>query len=291
MTTLAREAVQQLINALSVFDFRPLTQGELNSEEQMGASKIGVGTDFYRFRAFRDADDPKWIDLNTFARTRKLWTKECVQSVTSKITFAIDGSRSMGVNDGVKWRLAAKALLTLKALAHRAGCETEILVFSENIIQEIPNMSGPDADEVALAWFLEFSCTGRSGLRHVNPGQLDRSTTLFIFSDFMWTQVLEELDTLLWHGLGELALFCFHQPSDLKVPSGGFIDPETGQVGSLNERDRSKAQINLDSFHRSRVEWCEQSDVSYCNVDSGSAEVPLRRWLIERENRWQWARR
>ena len=291
MAISAREAVQQLINALCVFDFRPVTQGELNSEQQMHTSQIGVGTDFYRFRAFQDVDDPKWVDLNTYARTGKLWTKECVQSVTSKITFAIDGSRSMGVHDGVKWRQAAKAVLALKALAHRVGCETEILVFSENVIQEIPTMSGPDADEVALSWFRGFSCSGRSSLRHLRPGQLDRSTTLFIFSDFMWANVLEELDKLLWHGLGELALFCAHESSDLTVPSGGFIDPETGKVGSLPEGDRLRAQGTLDTFHRSRVDWCRRSDVSYCNLENGSAEAPLRQWLIERENRWQWVRR
>ena len=64
MTTLAREAVQQLINALGVFDFRPLTQGELNSEEQMGASKIGLGPISTDLEPFEMLDDPKWVDLN-----------------------------------------------------------------------------------------------------------------------------------------------------------------------------------------------------------------------------------
>ena len=276
------EAIQDLIVGLEAYELIPRASRTGHSAMSVSQHRVGFGGDFHSHRPFQSADDPRWIDIHSYLRTGKLWTKQYTKSLETKVVFALDCSRSMGMGDASKWETGICTFLALKALCNRAGFATEMYVFSRQGVKKVPTEHTNHADPTALDWLAAVRCRDKSSLAVLNDLRCEGETEIFVCSDFFWDGMYEQLDRFSLSNPFMGTFFRVLHAWDRSAPKGGYVDPESRGVGSLDTSDHASVQRALDRFLSRWPSHCRARHIETVDLDSSDLLSTLTEWLMFR---------
>ena len=174
----------------------PLGSGLLAAEGEGFVAKVGQGDDFHSFGRYRDGDDIRLVDWNSYARTRKLWSRRFTSNRTKRLLIALDGSGSMSVAEHEKWQVSSACALLLHALTLQSGYHAEIVVFGEHGVEVVPTSTDGSILNESFDWLAHYECSGRTLLSSLHSLEVGAGGELCVISDFMWRDVCADLSAI-----------------------------------------------------------------------------------------------
>ncbi|MGB0646485.1 MAG: DUF58 domain-containing protein [Bradymonadia bacterium] len=281
MTASTLQRIQREISRFEVTGIVPFTQSICGMTGEVKTAQVGQGDDFHAFDRYRVGDDIRMVDWSVYARTKRLWTKRFSQARTKQLILALDGSGSMRAGTEEKWTTTIECALILQGLCVRNGFDASILVFGPKGIEWAPSVMDGSSIKRCLDWLVHYRCEGTEhidSLKYIGPGTAGE---LCVLSDFMWKDVLRDLDSI--EVQTQLALTCIRVSSivDTQVPDGGYFDPETHAVSSVDEG--SLLQYRLDQFRNEIRETCRRKGKLFIDWSADDHTGSLKEWMMLRE--------
>lgn len=269
--------IQTLLAQLDGLGYEPIGHTALSDLGLNSEARTGGGDDFHSFRPYREGDDIRMVDWSVFGRTRELWTRQFNTNRARKLILAIDGSRSMS---GQKWAQASSIALLLSALCHKGGHETQLVVFTSNGMQHVPQRFSNDIDRVAYDWLQQHTCIGKSSTSSLAASESAWSgAELTVLSDFMWQDVLNDLDALTARLASPLSLLRFSDRCDVEVPSGSFVDPETKLQSYIPVGLQASIQAKLTAFRSGLLSWSQTRGILAFDWSTDDDTRDVANWL------------
>jgi uncharacterized protein (DUF58 family) len=111
--------IGQVKRAASRVSFRFSRPGSVPIPGENRTNLRGHGLDFVGYREYQFGDDIRSIDWNVAARQGRPVVKLFEQGYASTLVVVVDGSASMRVGDGEKWRVARELAALLAFVAAR----------------------------------------------------------------------------------------------------------------------------------------------------------------------------
>ena len=220
----------------------------------------GGGIEFEESRPYAPGDDVRTIDWNVVARTGETWVKRFREERDQTVLLAVDVSASMGFGTGAgsKAATAVHAAALIAAAARQAGDRTGLLLFANEIVDEIPPGRGG-----GHAWRLLRTLAAAPGeakgatslqrlLEHVRD-RGPRRGVLFIVSDFRDDEFFESGPGVRPARATLVALarrldivgVSVDDPRERELPRGGSVwvaDPERPDAPRLLRTRRGRAR-------------------------------------------------
>lgn len=263
----------------------------LGSQGERLSQTAGLSLDFRDFREYADGDDLRHLDWNILARLGHRVVRTYRDEQELKVTILLDGTASMGVREGAKWRTARSVAAALGMVALQGGDSLQCYVAGSGA--SIRSLRGSSALGRWGQWLgstspaeegssLRRGCEALSG-RLQSPGVtlvvsdgLEHDAEAALRSlikreqELWWVQVLdqEELDPFL---TGDLEL----------------MDVDTGQVRTCTVTldSRRTYLANLEAHSDSLVQAAQQSGGRSMRVVAGTTMDVLAR-EVWRPKRW-----
>lgn len=200
--------------------------------ESGGSMRVaGGGSEFVGYRPYAPGDDPRAIDWDLVARSRRAWVKVCRREAGERWLVALDTSASMGVGPPGKLQRAAEVAAGIAAIAVAAGAQARIVASPNGREFEVERR--PDLP--ALLAFLETLRAEGSGKDSAVPRVPRDASRIFLVGDLRDTSP-EAVLALRSRGR-ELSLVQILAPVEISPPEGGAVewwDPEAGAQISLD---------------------------------------------------------
>jgi len=262
---------------LEAFVTRLRAAGE--RRETGGAQRVaGGGSEFVGYRPYAAGDDPRAIDWDLVARSRRAWVKVLRREAGERWLIALDTTASMGVGPPGKLQRAAEVAAALASLAVAAGAQAQIVAASRSFeVRRRPDLTG------LLAFLETLQAQGPRLERPLRRVSVDTSR-VFLVGDLRDTSP-EEVLALRRSGR-ELALVQILAPVEIHPPAGGPVewwDPEEGAVLAL-EIDAASRGAYETELEREIEGWrksCARRGVPYsCSSSAIPFEEILRRSAV-----------
>jgi uncharacterized protein (DUF58 family) len=195
--------------------------------ESGGAPRVvgGGGSEFVGYRPYTAGDDPRAIDWDVLARSRRAFVKVRRRESGEAWRIELDASASMGVGPPGKLQRAAEVAAGIAALAVAAGAEARVVVRPSGREYDVARRPALAA---LLAFLAEQRAEGGPGDRATRSAHSEASR-IFLVGDLR-DAVPEE--TLALHARGrELAIVQILAPVEITPPASGSVawwDPEGG---------------------------------------------------------------
>jgi uncharacterized protein (DUF58 family) len=283
MAGLSFKHIYTLLARYEHIGYVPLGRDELAGESGGETAQVGQGDDFHSFGRYRDGGDIRLVDWGSYARTRKLWSRRFTTNRTKKLFIAIDGSGSMSVGKHEKWYASMECALLLHALTLQSGYQAEIVVFGPDGVQRVPTGTDGSILQESFEWLKHYVCSGPTLLSSLHTLEVGTGGELCVISDFMWRDVLSELNAVAHVLPLELSLIRVTALADSKVPENQYVDPETKHVGSITPNRQNQTQLILDEFRNELLMWSQHNGTLCFDWRPSAHETAMQRWLIARQ--------
>ena len=193
--------------------------------------RTGSSTLFREHRAYVAGDDPRFVDWNAFMRTGQLHVKKFQAEERPHIFILLDGSASMGLHGGAKWRMASRVAASLGGLALMRHAVLSLRIFPG---RQARTFSGRGAIPELLASLASARPEGQADFVEATASMLLRHRGVgmaFLLSDWMDTRNhAHALKRLRHMGFATRAIW-IDDASDRNLQpdsSVALTDPETG---------------------------------------------------------------
>ena len=279
MTALAFQRIHAQLARYETIGYVPFGRTGFSGSAQGDTAQVGQGDDFHSFGRYRDGDDIRLVDWASYARTGKLWSRHFTTNRTKKLYLALDGSGSMGVNQGQKWQASIECALLLHAMTVQAGYEAEVLVVGGRGIERVPTGTDGSITQESFDWLAHCVCEGPTLISSLHALEIGTGGELCVLSDFMWADVLTDLN-LLAHLLPlEMSLIRVSALADIQTPLRPYRDPETGGVGSVLGRQVKATQQRLDDFREGLIKWSTAHEKLFFDWGDDGHKTAMQCWL------------
>ena len=283
MAGLSVADIQALVAQFEGVGYEPLGDARGSGEGVSVFTSTEAGDDFHNFRPYGDGDDVRQLDLPTYARTRRLWTRQYSRQRTKTLHLALDGSASMGVFGHQKWHAAIRVACVLKSMCLRSGHGVVVSVFDDGAWHPVPQTSSGGADLPALSWLNAFRCAGASGLATLSDMPIQAGGEFCLISDFMWSTAIDELKQLNAQTESRLSLIRLSSAADIEVPAAGYVDPESGLRGVVKASERAHLKAGLSAFRGRLEEWARLNGLMCFDWSTDGFVADLSAWLLMRQ--------
>lgn len=229
-------------------------------------ARLGAGTLFREHRAYVPGDDPRFLDWNAYMRSGQLHVKRFQGEERPRILVLLDGSASMGIHGGRKWKLGSRIAAGLMALSLLRHAVAGLRIFPGGA----PRMfEGKGAIPGMLRRIAEFEPAGEAGFAEAARSLLHRrsaSGLAFVVSDWMDTgDHPEGLAALLRRGYRVVAVR-IRDDEDRRFQVRERVllrDPETGRRERVRlDRGMIDAYLEvLDAHFRAVRSTCLRHEV------------------------------
>ncbi|GHA65584.1 DUF58 domain-containing protein [Pontibacter akesuensis] len=217
---------------------KTVVEGFLAGQNQ--SLRRGAGLEFSQYRSYQPGDDLRQLDWKMFARSDRYYIREAEVDTNITVRFILDGSASMGHEDGngiSKMDYARFLVASLAYLATTQGDAVGLYVLHEN---QLINLT-PRSDNMHLQRFwhqlTEVKPQGKfpDAQAAANLFADRRQKELTVFLTDLYEQEAEITDLLFKLGAQRHELLLFHLMSrnELEFAYDGtltFEDLETGQT-------------------------------------------------------------
>jgi len=238
--------------------------------ESGGSTRVAEGgSEFVGYRPYAPGDDPRAIDWDLVARSRRAWVKVSRREAGEHWLVALDASASMGVGPPGKLQRAAEVAAGIAAIAVAAGSQVRIVASPGD--REV--VVARRRDLVPLLAFLEtLRAEGarpeRAARRVSGP-----ASRVFLVGDLLDLSPEEAL-ALASRGR-KLAIVQILAPVEIAPPSEGSVewwDPEAGDGLALeiDARTRGTYAAELEAEIERWRGACARHGVPYCCSSSAS---------------------
>ena len=207
------------------------------------ARAAGGATEFVGYRPYAAGDDPRSIDWDLVARSRRAWVKVSRREAGDRWLVALDASASMGVGPPGKLQRAAEVAAGIAAQALAAGAEARIVASPGGRELEI----GRRADLPRLLGFLEALRAQGAGTDRMLSRVGSEVSRAFVVGDLRGTEP-EGLLALRRRGR-ELSVLQILAPVEITPPPDAAVewwDPEAGEVLAIEVDGRARGQYEAE---------------------------------------------
>lgn len=148
---------------------------------------VGAGIEFADFRQYQAGDDIRYLDRHVYARLGQRVVRQYALDKQLEVTLVLDGSGSMAIEGGRKFRVARELMAALSFLALRSGDRVSLMAASDGRVQRHPSLTAEVALRRALGWIERLEPAGIVSLGHVahdtarRPGE----GLLIVISDWL----------------------------------------------------------------------------------------------------------
>jgi len=227
-----------LLDQLAAMKLTPMrAQPSVGVGERRSRSK-GAGMEFIDHRPYQAGDDTRYLDPHVTARSGSAVIRQYAQERQLPVTILIDGSASMQIDGGVKFRTAIE-LAQLFGFVGLAGGDRVVAAAQDRTgLRWSPRWQGPARADAMFHWIAtqehtphggDFAAALRAVLEH-----LPRSGLLIVLSDWWGDGIERPLDMLAAAGQEVLAIQILSpaedQPSRLGAGPLTLLDSEGEEI-------------------------------------------------------------
>ena len=238
--------------------------------ESGGPTRVaGGGSEFVGYRPYAAGDDPRTIDWDLVARSRRAWVKVSRREAGERWLVALDASGSMGVGPPGKLQRAAEVAAGLVAIAVAAGAHARVLASPGERAFDVARRP----DLVALLAFLETLRADGARADRALPRVPGDCSRVFLVGDLRDAGPEEAL--ALQRRGRKLALVQILAPIEISPPAEAAVewwDPEEGAVLALeiDARTRAAYEAELEAEIERWRAACARHGVAYSCSSSAS---------------------
>lgn len=216
---------------------------------------VGAGLEFADFRPYEPGDDLRYLDRHVHARLGQHVVRQYALDKQLEVTLLIDGSGSMVVENGAKFRFACELAAALCYLTLRSGDRVILTSGIAGRFSRPPVLTAESGMGQALSWLDRLKPSGTVSLSRFagSSRQLAADGLLVVISDWLTDDARSALNTWgrTWSEI--IALQVLH-PKEIApefVESGTvLVDHETGaEVLVDGESLRSRYDSALASWN------------------------------------------
>ncbi|NLW08219.1 MAG: DUF58 domain-containing protein [Clostridia bacterium] len=244
-------------------------------------SRLKGGTvEFADYREYSPGDEPRRVDWKAYARLRRLYVKEYLDEREDRILFLIDTSASMDFGGAHH-----KGLFALKLAAGLGSCalsnQDSLAVFSPGG-GRAPRLFPPARGLKALPRLQEFLANLNFGgqedlataLKRARQ-QLPRLQGLYVFSDFLYPDGIEQLLREAAGAAMEVNLLQILAPEERETFGEGdwhYLDAETGErlEVTLTPAVLAAYRKRLEQYQAELKAACRRWGARYVTLDSSA---------------------
>ena len=222
---------RRLVNSLFAGEYRSIFKGQ--------------GMEFAEVREYLPGDEVRSIDWNVTARMGRPFVKRYIEERELTVMLAVDlsGSSQFGTISRFKSEMAIELAAVLTMSAVRNNDRVGVLLFTDRIEHVVPPGKGRRHALRILRDVLVHKPEGTgtdigAALEYLNR-LLPHRSIVFVISDLIDTGVERPLKHLSRRH--DVVVAPLEDPSEWNLPDIGvarFVDPETGQVVSVDTSDR-----------------------------------------------------
>ena len=238
----------------------------------------GHGLEFSEVREYQAGDSFKEIDWNVTARYNYPYIKKFKETRELNVLFLVDGSAStfFGTKNMLKNELIAEltALLSFSALSNND--KVGMLLFTDRTEIYSPPRKGKKNALKILRDILYYEATQKTtnledAIKHI-WSIAKKKSIIFILSDFIAENYEHSLKILARKH--DVIAFKINDPSELELPAAGimdFIDPETGElftVNTLNRTLRQNYKQEIEEQNREITELFKKNNIDLVNLST-----------------------
>jgi uncharacterized protein (DUF58 family) len=227
--------IGEVKRAASRVSFRFSRPGSVPIPGENRTNRRGHGLDFVGYREYQFGDDIRSIDWNVAARQGRPVVKLFEQGYASTLVVVVDGSASMRIGDGDKWRVARELAALFAFIAARESDMVGAVVVTGLAEGELPPRRGLRHADVLARWLDAYRPTGHT--TDVGKGidralrLLGRSGVVVVVSDFL----APAWDRAIWTAAQRHAVVACSviSPRELHLPDAGLVlvhDAESGEA-------------------------------------------------------------
>jgi uncharacterized protein (DUF58 family) len=237
--------IGQVKRAASRVSFRFSRPGSVAIPGENRTNLRGHGLDFVGYREYQFGDDIRSIDWNVAARQGRPVVKLFEQGYASTLVVVVDGSASMRVGDGEKWRVARELAALLAFVAARESDLVGAVVVTGAAEGELPPRRGLRHADVLARWLDAFRPVGRT----TDLGQgvdralrmLGRPGVVVVVSDFL----APAWDRAIWTAAQRHAVVACGvvSPKELHLPDAGLVLVHDAESGDARWIDSGSAAV------------------------------------------------
>ncbi len=243
--------------------------------------KAGSGIEFLDHREYLPGDDLRNVDWLATARSNRTQVRRFRDETSADWILCLDCSASMGIDSGIKWRLAVQLAAAYAYLLIQLDNRVGVLLFRGRVIDLKPPGRGQRA-YASLLQLLERAAPAEEGegtslgpcLAHIPSG-----CQVLVISDFLVENGMAPELARLSAITEAVYLIQVLSRKETRLEQGGrtlLEDIETGTQVSLDSpAERSgKAEQRLHEFRNQLIRHCRkyQIDYSLCHAEDGWRE-------------------
>jgi uncharacterized protein (DUF58 family) len=222
---------RRLVNSLFAGEYRSIFKGH--------------GMEFAEVREYMPGDEVRSIDWNVTARMGRPFVKGYVEERELTVMLAVDlsGSSQFGTVSRFKSEMAIELAAVLTMSAVRNNDRVGVLLFTDRVEHVVPPGKGRRHALRIIRDVLVHQPQGKgtdigAALEYLNR-LLPHRAIVFVISDLIDSDVERPLKVLSQRH--DVVVAPLEDPSEWNLPDIGvarFVDPETGQVVSVDTSDR-----------------------------------------------------
>ncbi len=222
---------RRLVNSLFAGEYRSIFKGH--------------GMEFAEVREYMPGDEVRSIDWNVSARMGRPFVKRYVEEreLTVMVVVDLSGSSQFGTVSRFKAEMATELAAVLTMSAVRNNDRVGVLLFTDRVEHVVPPGKGRRHALRIIRDVLVHEPEGKGtdiggALEYLNR-LLPHRAIVFVISDLIDTGIERPLKYLARRH--DVVVAPLEDPSEWNLPDIGvarFVDPETGQVVSVDTSDR-----------------------------------------------------
>lgn len=257
---------------------------------------FGFSQEFAEYRQYVEGDDPRFVDWNVYARTKRTYIKRFLGETNSHLMVLLDASASMGYGSGSvsKFRYAQMLAASLAYLASHQHDAVGMLVFDEKV-RDFRAPSSRSGQLHAIIHAIDAAAPAhRTDLQHPFERFRDHVTRrglVAVISDFYCDPeaMLQAVRPLAYQGQ-DVVLMQLLDPFELRPDiqaSTLFEDLETGEAievspDFMQHEYRDKVQAHIAALRAAAV----RAGADHLVFDTSQPlDEPLRQYLQFRQKR------
>jgi uncharacterized protein (DUF58 family) len=255
----------------------------------------GVSVEFAEYRAYQPGDEPKHIDWKAYARTDKLYIKECEDQTNLEATIIMDASASMGFggNGLTKWQYGGFLAACLAYILQRQKDAVALVILDEQIRVDIPPRSTRSHLAQMIAEMEKADPSRRTALGkalHQVARRLKRKGMVILVSDLLDEpgDVLSGLQHLQFGG-NDVIVFQTMDARELNFDFEGphmFLDPETNAfLPAIAQEVREQYRKALNDFLVFYSEEMGKRNIFHTMVDTSRPVEETLLWFLTQNAR------
>lgn len=255
----------------------------------------GVSVEFAEYRPYQPGDEPKHIDWKAYARTDKLYIKECEDQTNLEATIVMDASASMGFggNGVTKWQYGGFLAACLAYILQKQKDAVSLVILDEEIRVDMPARSTRRHLVQMIGEMEKVAPSHRTDLSkalHRIAQRLKRKGMIIVISDLLDQpdDILSGLQHLQFGG-NDVIVFQTMDARELNFDFDGphkFLDPETNQfLPAIAQEVKEQYKKALNDFLVYYSEEMGKRNIFHTVVDTSKPVEETLLWFLTQNAR------